>query len=67
LAEHLAIIPHMQIADVPERHEPGSGEIGWEYVFHRIDALGYSGFVGCEYRPAGGTEAGLAWRKRFAV
>lgn len=67
MAELLRLIPHMQIADVPDRHEPGSGEIGWEYVFRRMDALGYTGFVGCEYRPAAGTEAGLAWRTRFGV
>ncbi len=67
MAELLPLIAHMQIADVPERHEPGSGEIGWEYVFGRIDAIGYKGFVGCEYRPAAETEAGLAWRKRYGV
>jgi len=67
MAELLPLIAHMQIADVPDRHEPGSGEIGWEYVFRRMDALGYNGFVGCEYRPAGQTEAGLAWRKRYGV
>ena len=63
----LPIIAHMQIADVPDRHEPGTGEIGWDYVFRRIDALGYTGWVGCEYRPAGDTVAGLSWRKRFGV
>lgn len=67
MAALLPLIPHMQIADVPDRHEPGTGEIGWEYVFRRMDALGYAGFVGCEYRPAGATEAGLAWRARFGV
>ncbi|MGH7080750.1 MAG: 2-oxo-tetronate isomerase [Acetobacteraceae bacterium] len=67
MAELLPLIAHMQIADVPERHEPGTGEIGWEYVFRRIDAVGYKGFVGCEYRPAAATEAGLAWRKRYGV
>ena len=60
-------IVHMQIADVPDRHEPGTGEIGWEFVLRRIDELGYQGFVGCEYRPAGDTVAGLAWRTRFGV
>jgi hydroxypyruvate isomerase len=63
----MPIIAHMQIADVPARHEPGTGEIGWEFVFRRIDELGYQGWVGCEYRPAGETVAGLAWRKRFGV
>lgn len=60
-------IVHMQIADVPARNEPGTGEIGWEFVFRQIDALGYQGFVGCEYRPAGDTVAGLGWRARFGV
>ncbi len=63
----LPVIAHMQIADVPARNEPGTGEIGWEYVFGRIEAIGYSGWIGCEYRPAGDTEAGLAWRERFKV
>lgn len=64
---HLPIIAHMQLADVPGRHEPGTGEIAWDYVFSRIDALGYAGWIGCEYRPAGETAAGLAWRKRYRV
>ena len=63
----IARIVHMQIADVPARHEPGTGELGWEFIFRRIDALGYTGWVGCEYRPAGDTVAGLAWRARFGV
>ncbi len=67
MAELMPLIGHMQIADVPDRHEPGTGEIGWDYVFRRIDALGYKGFVGCEYRPAAATEEGLAWCKRYGV
>ncbi len=63
----LPVIAHMQLADVPDRHEPGTGEIGWDYVLPRIDALGYQGWIGCEYRPAGDTVAGLAWRKRYKV
>ncbi len=63
----LPIIAHMQLADVPGRNEPGTGEIGWEFVLGRIDALGYGGWVGCEYRPAGDTIEGLAWRKRYNV
>lgn len=63
----LPCIAHMQIADVPARHEPGTGEIGWAFVFRRIDELGYQGWVGCEYRPAGDTVAGLAWRARYGV
>ena len=67
IEKHLPIIAHMQLADVPDRHEPGTGEIGWDHVLPRIDALGYQGWIGCEYRPAGDTVAGLAWRKRYAV
>ena len=63
----MPVIAHMQIADVPARNEPGTGEIGWAFVFRRMDELGYQGWVGCEYRPAGETVAGLEWRKRFGV
>lgn len=63
----LAYIAHVQIADNPGRHEPGSGEIGWPFLFALLDRSGYRGWVGCEYKPAGNTEAGLAWRKQFNV
>ncbi len=59
--KHLPLIAHMQVADTPGRHEPGTGEVNWPFVFDRIDALGYRGWIGCEYRPAGETEAGLGW------
>jgi hydroxypyruvate isomerase len=64
---HMPIIAHMQLADVPARNEPGTGEIGWDYVLKRVDALGYQGWIGCEYRPAGDTVAGLTWRQRYGV
>jgi hydroxypyruvate isomerase len=67
LEAFIDIVAHIQIADVPDRHEPGTGEIGWEFVFRRIDELGYRGSIGCEYRPAGDTVAGLGWRQRFGV
>ena len=51
----------LQIADVPARNEPGTGEINYRNVLAALDRLGYTGWVGCEYRPAAGTEAGLAW------
>ena len=59
-------IGHLQIAGVPERHEPDVGELHYPYLFQLIDELGYSGWVGCEYRPRlgaqpGGTSAGLGW------
>ena len=61
----MPLIAHMQVADVPGRHEPGTGEIGWEFVFATMDRLGYAGWVGCEYRPAGDTVAGLGWQDRY--
>jgi hydroxypyruvate isomerase len=67
LAKLMPVIGHMQFADVPGRHEPGTGEIGWEFVFSRIDELGYTGWLCAEYTPAGDTVAGLAWRQRFGV
>jgi hydroxypyruvate isomerase len=73
LARHLEsyfpLIGHVQIAGVPERFEPDVGEVNYPYLFRRLDALGYRGWVGCEYRPAagsrgGGTSAGLGWLRR---
>jgi hydroxypyruvate isomerase len=58
---NLAMIPHMQLADNPGRHEPGTGEINYPFLFSHIDAIGYTGWIGCEYRPKGTTEAGLGW------
>ena len=57
----LPIIGHIQVAAVPKRHEPGSGELNDVAIFRHLDHIGYSGFVGCEYRPAAGTLAGLGW------
>jgi len=54
-------VGHLQIAGVPERHEPDVGEINYPYLFERIDALGYTGVIGAEYRPKGATSAGLGW------
>ncbi|HZV19520.1 MAG TPA: 2-oxo-tetronate isomerase [Sphingobium sp.] len=54
-------IGHVQIADNPGRAEPGTGEINIHAILRRLDALGYAGHVGCEYRPAAGTVAGLGW------
>ena len=56
-----AAIAHIQIADNPGRHEPGSGEINYAFLLPLIDRLGYGGWVGCEYLPLTTTEAGLAW------
>lgn len=54
-------VGHIQIAGVPERHEPDTGEVNYGYLLPLIEELGYAGWVGCEYRPAGGTSAGLGW------
>ena len=54
-------VGHLQIAGVPDRHEPDAGEVDFDYLFGIIDAAGYDGWVGCEYRPAAGTSAGLGW------
>ncbi|HJV61103.1 MAG TPA: TIM barrel protein, partial [Albitalea sp.] len=54
-------VGHLQIAGVPERHEPDVGEINYRYLFALLDNLGYAGHVGCEYRPRAGTSAGLGW------
>ncbi len=62
LERHLARIAHIQIADNPGRHEPGTGEINYRFLFQHLDRIGYQGWVGAEYRPAAATEAGLGWR-----
>jgi hydroxypyruvate isomerase len=54
-------IGHIQLADNPGRGEPGTGEINYAWLLPRLDALGYQGWIGCEYKPAAGTVAGLAW------
>ena len=61
LERDMAGIGHIQVAGVPERHEPDLGELNYPYLFERIDALGYAGWIGCEYRPKAGTSQGLAW------
>ena len=59
-------IGHLQLADNPGRNEPGTGEINFPYLFGRIDALGYDGWIGCEYKPATTTAAGLGWFEDIA-
>ncbi|MFN0069987.1 MAG: hydroxypyruvate isomerase family protein [Chloroflexota bacterium] len=64
IAANLDKIGHIQISDVPGRHEPGSGEINYANLLPAIDAAGYTGFVSLEYRPANGTLQGLDWLPR---
>ena len=56
-------IGHTQIASVPKRNEPDDGEVNYPYLYQLLDEMGYEGYVGCEYRPKGKTEDGLAWFK----
>ena len=64
---NLKLIKHMQIADTPGRHEPGTGEINYRHLFAFIDQLGYDGWLGCEYIPASDTNAGLTWRQALST
>ena len=66
LREMLPTIGHIQIASVPSRNEPDGEEVNYSFLFAELDRLGYDNFVGCEYRPAGETVAGLGWFKPFA-
>jgi len=67
IEKHLGRIAHIQIADNPGRNEPGTGEINYDFLFRRLDALGYNGWVGCEYKPKTTTLEGLGWLARAAV
>ena len=60
-------IGHVQLADNPGRNEPGTGEINYSFLFAHLDRIGYRGWIGCEYKPAASTEAGLGWRQRLAL
>ena len=67
IAKHLDRIAHIQLADNPGRNEPGTGEINYDFLFGRIDELGYDGWIGCEYKPKTTTLEGLGWLARAAV
>ena len=64
LSKYLSRIGHIQVADNPGRNEPGTGEINYEFLFKHLGRIGYSGWIGCEYKPATTTEAGLSWLER---
>ncbi len=61
LKNRLSRIGHIQLADNPGRNEPGTGEINYPWLLKHIDAIGYTGWIGCEYKPATDTRAGLGW------
>ena len=63
--QYQANVGHVQIASVPERNEPDSGEVNFPYLFDMLDASGYDAWVGCEYRPRGDTSAGLGWLRSW--
>ena len=63
IKRHFEIIKHIQVADNPGRHEPGTGEINYQYIFQSLDEMGYQGWVSGEYKPLGTTESGLGWEK----
>lgn len=67
LTAHAGLIGHVQIAGVPERGEPDRGELAIDHLLHRLDEIGYTGWVGLEYRPAGRTEDGLGWARRWGI
>ncbi len=65
IRDNLSRIAHLQMADNPGRHEPGTGEINFTNLFRFIDEAGYDGWIGCEYIPAGKTEDGLGWMEAY--
>jgi len=67
LEGQIDLVGHVQIAGVPDRHEPDEGEVNYTYLFALLDRLGYDGWVGCEYRPRGDTRAGLSWGSPFGL
>ena len=66
MSAQLARIGHIQLADNPGRNEPGSGEINCAFLFKHLDRIGYTGWIGCEYKPAARTEDGLGWIQALA-
>lgn len=65
-ASPLLSLGHIQIAQVPGRHEPDSpGELNFPYLFELLESLGYTGYVGCEYAPKGDTLEGLGWLRSY--
>lgn len=66
LSEHIGQIQHVQLADNPGRHEPGTGEINYPFLFKHLDSIGYDGWIGCEYKPKTTTHEGLGWLSQLA-
>jgi hydroxypyruvate isomerase len=64
--KHLARIAHVQLADNPGRNEPGTGEMNYPFLFRHLDAIGYTGWIGCEYKPRTTTVEGLGWMRAYS-
>jgi 2-dehydrotetronate isomerase len=67
LETHFRLVGHVQVAAVPSRREPDEGEVNYAAIFAALDRLGYSGWIGCEYRPRTRTEAGLGWARPYGI
>jgi hydroxypyruvate isomerase len=67
LRSNLDIVGHVQVSSLPGRHEPQYGEVNFAYVFDEVDAMGYDGWIGCEYRPKGDTREGLVWAAPYGI
>jgi len=67
IEKNFARIAHFQLADNPGRHEPGTGEINYPFLFRHLDAIGYRGWVGCEYKPRTTTVDGLGWHAALTL
>lgn len=67
MQKYLPRIGHIQLADNPGRNEPGTGEINYPFLFTHLDKIGYQGWIGCEYKPATTTVAGLGWRQHLTA
>ena len=67
LEKFFPLVGHVQVASVPDRHEPDEGEINYPAIFATLDRLGYTGWIGCEYKPRTRTEEGLGWAKPYGV
>ena len=65
IRKHMSLIWHMQVADVPSRAEPGTGEINYDHVLRVIDEAGYHGWIGCDYKPSKDTLSSFGWMKRW--
>ena len=65
IRDFAGVYGHVQIASMPDRHEPDHGEIDYRWIFRLLEEVGYQGYIGCEYNPRGRTASGLAWFKVY--